>query len=148
MIEILPIKQKNVCLKCLKKTEKEHLHKIEIEELGFGSMFEGMSTHFHLCDECYDELDKDVWGMHVKKVFASEHGYDLLENDDYPIFEEYIYEDEMIRYIENLPIQSQEVILNQNAEGWKAKPKLESQAWINQKMLELEKKKEKMVIPF
>jgi len=148
MTEILPIKQKDVCLRCLNKFNKDQLHKIEIKELGFGSIFEGISTHFYLCDECFEELNPDIWNMHVKRVFASEHDYELFENQDYPIVEEYCYEEEMKKYINSLPVQSQEVIMNQNTEGWKAKPKMESQAWITKRLLEIEKEKEEMKIVF
>jgi len=103
----------NLCWKCLES--KNNIHKVLIPEMGYGSQFDGESTEIHLCEECYQESikkNKNLWSMKEKD---SE-------------FSEYDYEQEMLDYIKELPIQGRQLVENTfNSNEWSMNP----QDWID-----------------
>lgn len=106
----------HTCFKCLKETK---VNTIEINQTGYGSRFDGLSTQIQLCDECYQLTNPDWWEL--EQIPIKELGND---------FYEYKYENEMFEFIEQLPIASQELFFNHFASGAGAEY-MEAQNWIN-----------------
>ena len=52
-----------LCWNCLKT--KKDIHKIVIPELGYGGGFDGSGTEVHLCEECYQKSNPEIWGLKV-----------------------------------------------------------------------------------
>lgn len=120
IVNITKDKIECTCMKCLK--EFPTLRKITISELGYGSSFDGTNTEVHLCEDCYKQSNPSIWSMEV-------HRQDYCE--------EYVHEDEMLKYIEELPIQSKELVWNTLASGWNSDMKLDAQDWIDYELDEL-----------
>ena len=110
---------KNICYHCLKEFEKENLHKIEINALGYGSFFDNFGTSLQLCNDCY-EKSKSIWTFNTIK-----------DKDNYTI---YANEKEIEDYIYSLPIETQELVFNTNAWGAFADDMMEPQDWIDYKI--------------
>lgn len=139
--KIKPITNKNcTCMNCLQEFSSDQLNIIEIKELGYGSAFDDINTKVILCKKCYDESNSKIWNMKVKQRFASEF-YDLNGKDDFVIDQEYLYEEDMIKYIDSLPVQSQELIWNTFATGLKADYKMLPQDWIDYELTNLSQEK-------
>lgn len=119
---------KNLCYKCLKK--KDNIHKINIGSRGYGSHFDNMSTYLQLCDDCYKESQKDkpIWNM---KSLDDNNMYD----------DSYLYDNEMSKYLHNLPLESQELVFNSNSYGACANYYMDSQDYIDFELDELPHKK-------
>lgn len=139
---------KNLCYKCLQKKDK--VHKIKIGGSGYGSSFDNFSTSLQLCDDCYKESTKDkpIWNM--KTVYGDMHfSFGESKNNEYykdrivnePIDQRYEYDDEMIEYIHNLPLESRELVYNRNSYGALANYNMKPQDWIDFKLDELPHKK-------
>ncbi len=123
---IVAIKNENTCMCCLK--EKTDLTTIIIPEMGYGSAFDGESTKLHLCRSCYQHSNPKIWSLEI--ITEADEDGDILS-------EEYIHEKEIIDYIENLPIQSKELIWNRYNEGFNADHKMKPQDWIDYYLNEL-----------
>lgn len=109
----------NICMNCL--LEKEDINIIKIRQLGYGSKFQDFQTELHLCNDCLKESTKEnpyLWDMEVREI------------TDYQL-EEYVYDDEMIEYIENLPLISQYLVYEVYDEGYDArKHKFTYEDWL------------------
>ena len=139
-----------LCYKCLQKKDK--VREIHIGSSGYGSCFDNMSTSLQLCDECYAESTKDkpIWNM--EKVYGQMHfegGYcypsrkELSEDqvvDEY-IDRRYRYDYEMDEYLNNLPLESRELVFNRNAYGACAGYNMDAQDWIDYQLGILSHKK-------
>lgn len=106
MEKVLAIKdQEGLCWKCLKLHNKDNIHSVQIPEMGYGSLFDGCGTIIHLCDKCYQE---------------SVEGHDGIWNMDVHtegVWEEFVHEEEMLAYINNMPIQGQQFVWNEFSYG-------------------------------
>jgi hypothetical protein len=106
----------SICYKCLASCDDRILHIIHIPAMGWGSSFDGWSTQINLCDECMQETNSDWWKL---KEIKSEHPY----GGSY-----YEYEDEILQFIESLPIEGQELFHNRfSTDGYYMEP----QDWID-----------------
>lgn len=105
-----------LCWKCLQSFDKSKIHNIHIGSLGYGSAFDGVNTKLQLCDNCYEKSNPEIWSMKT-------HQY-----NDY--CEKYICEEEMLAYINGLPIQGQQFVKNEFATGWNA-DNMKPQDWID-----------------
>ena len=115
-----------LCWKCLISLDKSNIHIIEIPELGCGSAFDGEGTKIQLCQCCYKkskENNPNIWNMEVKQI----------KQNGYFIGTEYLYEADMLEFIDKLPIQGQQFVLNEFANGSLSNPKykMEPQDWID-----------------
>lgn len=104
---------KNLCHKCLQK--KEGIVKHEISKRGYGSEFDDDKITIQLCPHC-DNLNLYKW-VNEKPTLD---GYEEI----------YKYEDDILNFINNLPVQAQEIIYNQTNSGWV----IESQEWIDREL--------------
>lgn len=127
-----------LCYKCLQKKDK--VRNISIGSSGYGSYFDNMSTSLQLCEECYAESTKDkpIWDM--KTVYGEMHfSFGESKNDEYykgrivsePIDQRYEYDDEMDKYLCNLPLESRELVFNRNAYGACSGDPMDAQDWID-----------------
>lgn len=106
----------NVCFNCLKETI---VHKINIPALGWGSQFDNFSTRIQLCDDCYSVTNPDWWKLNVIK------GKTDLEGEHYE------YEDEILKFVEQMPLAGQELFWNRYATGAFVSYYMEAQDWID-----------------
>lgn len=108
-----------LCWNCLHKFNEVHI--IKIDEMGYGSGFDGMGTEIHLCDKCYNHsiIDNPIWSMEVI----------ACEFDD--SFCQYKYEDEMFTYFNQMPLAGQQFVLNEFTYGWDSGIILEAQDWLD-----------------
>ena len=104
-----------LCWKCLKEHDKDKIHTINIIGLGYGSKFDNLSTKLQLCDDCYNE-HTDWWELAV-----------ISDND----LEYYEHEKEIVNYIDELPLQSQQFVWNEYAYGACADFYMNAQDWID-----------------
>ena len=139
---IKPITNTNcTCMKCLNEFTEDQLITLNIQELGYGSIFDGINTKIILCKDCYEKSNKDIWSFKVKEHFLSEF-QEIKENmKDFVCMQEYMYEKDILNYINDLPIQAQELIWNTFSTGWNTDYKLEQQDWIDYKLNCLSKTK-------
>lgn len=136
-----------LCYKCLQKKDK--VKHIRIGASGYGSAFDNMSTSLQLCEDCYAESmkDKPIWNM--KYVYGQMHFGQYTKKSDYPkeqivdeyIDERYVYDDEMSKYLHNLPLESRELVYNRNAYGACADINMDAQDYIDYELDELPHKK-------
>lgn len=113
----------HICFNCL--TETDDLHKISIPAMGYGSSFDNLSIEVHLCEKCYQESNPEIWSM------------ETTSEDDDEFGEEYVHENEMLEYINNLPLESKQLAWNYFADGACADYNMESQDWIDFQLNEL-----------
>ena len=92
----------NVCMNCLTEVKKVT---IEIDELGYGSGFDGWGTRLQLCRNCYDKTNPKWWELNIKR-----NGFN----------EEYEFETEIFAYVNKLPIIGKELFYNKFIFGWNA----------------------------
>jgi len=119
----------NICFNCLKETI---VHKINIPALGWGSQFDNFSTKIQLCDDCYKLTNPKWWNLNKIK------GKTDLDGECYE------YEDEILNFVEQMPLPGQELFYNRYATGEFASFHMEAQDWIDYQlgMLPYEKYKE------
>lgn len=118
---IVPLDDR-VCMICQSKpATQEYLFD---RRHGFGSLFDGMDIHLKCCDDC-DRKRFELWFSEPPQL--TDYG------------EYYPHESKLSRFIERLPVNSQEKIYN-GADGFK----MDAQDWIDLHLGELsdEKKKE------
>ena len=129
-----------LCFKCLKRMNtSKKIHCINIGGIGYGSNFDNLSTKLQLCDECFNESQKDrlIWNMET--VYGQMHFDRYTSKSSVPsdrIIDEYIdvkykYDDEMYSYINDLPLQSKELVWNRFAYGACASYNMDAQDWID-----------------
>lgn len=113
--KIKPIKyNEKLCFKCLKEKDSTSIYTIGYR--GYGSGFDNFNTVLQLCDKC-DCKDMKMW---VDETPDLEEGY----------CENYKYEDDIFKFVEQLPIQGRELFENQCAGGACSCP-MDSQEWID-----------------
>lgn len=115
---IVALTDGSVCMKCL---SKKATHTYTICGRGYGSIFDGTDTHLQLCDDCH------------KDEYVTWFNEDCTYEDYY---EEYTYEDNIIKLINSLPLEAQELFNNTFAHGWNSMF-MEAQDWIDYKLSEL-----------
>ena len=91
---IVALEDKSLCMVCLKE---KATHEYYVSGRGYGSSFDSDSTHWQCCDKCH----KDEY-----YTWANEQP----STDNY--YEEYKHEEEILEFIHNLPLQSQELFFN------------------------------------
>ena len=52
-----------LCWKCLKTFENVRV--IKINGLGYGSLFDEFGTEIHLCEDCYNKSNPDIWSLNI-----------------------------------------------------------------------------------
>ena len=112
----------NICLKCLKEYDVSDITTIYFLEQGYGSKFDGFNSKIQLCPKCYDE-SKDILNTNV--VIDEENN-----------LKHYEFEEDIINYINNLPIEGKELFFNRMSWGsttFSMKP----QDWIDYNLKEL-----------
>lgn len=108
-----------LCWKCLKKHDKDKIHIIEIEALGYNSRFDNLSTRIQLCDDCYN-ANPEWWKLERMKPKGFEEFGSV-----------YKYEKEIYQFIDALPLQSQQFVWNEYAYGANATYHMDAQDWID-----------------
>lgn len=78
-----------------------------INGLGYGSNFDNLSTRIQLCESCYQE-NPNIWGFKEVDISSS------MGLNDGELFA-YEFEDEIIDYIDNMPLAGQELFWNRFA---------------------------------
>ena len=109
----------NVCFNCLKETI---VHKINIPALGWGSQFDNFSTKIQLCDDCYKLTNPEWWKLNKIK------GKTDLDGECYE------YEDEILDFVEQMPLAGQELFFNRYATGEFASFHMNAQDWIDNQL--------------
>lgn len=118
-----------LCWKCLKEHDKGKIHIIEIGALGYNSCFDNLSTRIQLCDDCYN-VNPEWWNLEtiIPEGFE-QFGY------------MYKYDKEICQFINELPLESQELALNEYAYGACAGYYMDAQDWIDYQLGILSHKK-------
>ena len=98
------------CMNCNNKST----HEVKIGMMGWGSQFDNVSTQVNLCESCYSE-HKEWWDLEIIQ------GKDEWDGCKYK------YEDEIFEYIDNMPVESQELFWNTYASDGHMK----AQDWID-----------------
>ncbi|MEL3959457.1 hypothetical protein NST17_20105 [Caldifermentibacillus hisashii] len=116
--KVKPIENyKHICFMCLNK--KTDIHTYSISGRGYGSDFDSFNSELQLCSECTPK-DIDVWFAETPEI---KDGF----------FEIYKYEENILSFIEALPLQGQELFYNRLACEAGAY-KMNSQDWIDEKL--------------
>lgn len=110
-----------LCWKCLES--KNNIKVIKIPGLGYGSTFDEFYTEIHLCEDCYNDSNTDLWNLNIVSTTILGETFDEYEN-----------EDELWEYIDNLPIQGRQFVMNEFSDGAGACYTLEPQDWIDYKL--------------
>lgn len=109
----------NTCFNCLKETI---VNKIKIPALGMGKSIRYFSTEIHLCDECMKLTNSEWWKLKTIKGETDLDG------------EYYEYEDEILKFIEQMPLAGQELFWNRYATGVFVGYYMEAQDWIDYRL--------------
>lgn len=113
--------KQDLCMVCLKE---KATHKYEISGRRYGSFFDEDNTYWQCCDKCH-KFEYYIWAN------------ELPSADDY--CEEYKLEDEILEFIHNLPLQSQELFFNTfNSSN---QYPMDAQDWIDYELGELPHRK-------
>lgn len=107
MSKIMPIQNKEqLCHNCLK--EKETIIIFEIRNRSYGSeYFDNVKIKLQLCKDCIKKLKGKKY---LEKIFNEKPHY--AADDTLEYIEIYDYEKDIISLLDNLPVQSKEIILN------------------------------------
>jgi hypothetical protein len=125
--ELAITNHEGLCWKCLQSYDCSNINVINIHELGYGSQFDG-DQELHLCNDCYQESIKNnpkLWNLETKQVSK--------------YMSKYIYEDEMVDYIDQLPIQGRQFV--ENEFNPKVYLEMEPQDWLDKELGVLSKEK-------
>lgn len=98
---IKPIKDESTCMCCLKEDALNKFVRINIDQLGYGSKFDTLSTKLILCPECYKKTDPLWWEFNKVSKIVECGSVDVYE-----------YEDEIINFVEGFPLNGQERFYN------------------------------------
>lgn len=112
------------CWKCLKQLNRNDIHRIKIPASGYGSNFDNFSTELQLCDSCYKETNPEWWKF--ESLPFCESGGELFK-----------YDNEIYEYLNNLPLQGQELVWSRYAYGAFTAGYMEAQDWIDYELDEL-----------
>lgn len=120
-LTIKPVENhEHLCWNCL--GVKENIHEIEIDALGYGSIFDGFSTKLQLCNECYSETNPEWWKFDVIKTS--------------PYEEAYLHEDDIKKFVESMPIQGRELFWNSCGSDKDELPIMDPQEWIDYNLVD------------
>ena len=108
----------NTCCNCLKETK---VHNIHIGAMGYGSGFDNFSTQVDLCDECLLLTDPEWWKLKRKIAFS---------DGDYN-FHCYEFEDDIFKFIKQMPLAGQELFWNTYGYEACADITMNQQDWID-----------------
>ena len=113
---IKPIKDESTCMCCLKEDASNKFVRINIDPLGYGSKFDTHGTKIVLCPECYKQTNPLWWEFNKVSKVECDISVDVYE-----------YEDEIINFVEGLPLNGQERFYNSlsNQQG------MSQEDWIN-----------------
>lgn len=122
-----------LCYKCLK--ERHDTYIINIDSCGYGSAFDNFRTYIQLCEECFDESQKDkpIWNMDIVYGTMSNeyiHHDKSVEFVEELIDQRYKYDNEISKYLSELPLESQELVYNRFADG-ALSLRMKPQDWID-----------------
>lgn len=92
-----------LCHKCLK--DSNDIKCYSIYGRGYGSIYDSYNKTVQLCKECRNDLERDL-----DKWFNEKPEYDNYT-------EIYKYEDKIKSFINSLPIQGREIVINQTSSG-------------------------------
>lgn len=115
MIEYIENRE-TLCHNCLQ--DKEDIKSYSTYGRGYGSSFDNDNETVQLCSDCRKGIEEDL-----NKWFN-----ESCEYDEY--YENYKYEKEIIEFIDGLPIQGREIVVNQTSSG-ACSEYLDSQDWID-----------------
>ena len=122
---IVPLNySEKLCFKCLKEYNPSDMTTIYIFDQGYGSLFDGFNSKLQLCPDCYNKCDTSMWSMEIQT------------DEENHSFKRYKYEDDIINYINKLPIEGKELVLNRYAWG-NSVFSMTSQDWIDYNLKEL-----------
>lgn len=116
---IVALTDECVCMKCLKK---KATHIYQIQNRGYGSIFDSTYTKFQVCDDC-DSEDFQKW-VDEEPIWDDE-------------YEVYKYEDNIKEFIDSLPLESQELFYNR----FDRDEYMDAQDWIDYALGELSDEK-------
>lgn len=111
------VNHEGLCWKCLQSRDCSDINVIKINGLGYGGQFTD-DCELHLCDHCLKESTKnnpELWNM------------ETVQLDKYT--QEYLYDEAMNSYINQLPIQGRQFVRNEFDPT--ANPQMEPQDWID-----------------
>lgn len=109
----------NLCFKCLK--ECDGIKTYHLRGRGYGSSYDCVTTKLQLCGGCREGVDEDL-----DKWFNEQDN--SSGNSNY--WEEYKHEENIIEYIDSLPVQGRELFENQLMVNAFCNP-IPSQDWID-----------------
>jgi len=116
--KILALKNPDkTCCHCLKETDG--LHEIDIGDMGYGSGFDSWSTKINLCEDCYKQHE-EWWKL---KEIEVDVGCPSSK------FYQYKFEDDIFNWIQDLPLQGRELVLNTYKED--SMNPMDAQDWID-----------------
>lgn len=121
----------NTCCNCLKETK---IHNIRIRALGWGSSFDNFSTQIDLCDDCLKLTNPEWWKLKVCGNFDKDGQYD--QNGEW-----YEFEDEIYKFVKQMPLAGQELFYNHYGCGACASYNMDAQDWIDYNLGTLSHKK-------
>lgn len=122
MPRVLAIKNKRgLCWNCLKPSRMVRV--ITIPALGYGSLFDEFSTQVQLCEKCFEESNPEIWN---KKVIQRKSPQGYVES------EKYEYDEKMWTYIQQMPIQGRQFVLNEIGNLYERN--MDPQDWIDYEM--------------
>lgn len=107
----------NLCFKCLQK--QNNINKYFLHRSNYGSSFDNNYTHLQLCDECKKEINEE-WFKEEPEIID---GYCA----------DYKYEKDIINFIDNLPLEGQELFWGRCAHGACA-DHMSGQDWIDREL--------------
>lgn len=109
--------RRSLCHKCLE--DKDNIKIYGIYHRGYGSLFDNDNETIQICDTCRKgiEVDLDKWINEIPKCIDG-------------VMEEYKHEEKLVDFINNLPIQGREIVINQTSWGSCAE-NMDSQDWID-----------------
>ena len=113
----------DLCFKCLQSYDKSNMIDVHLLDCGYGSKFDGFNSKLQLCSKCYEEC-KDIWKMNI------------ITDKKGEILKHYESEEDIIKYINELPIEGKELFLNRMAWGTTISS-MTAQDWIDYSLGEL-----------
>lgn len=100
---IVPVsteKENCTCMMCMR--EFPSLNVFHFHEMGYASMFDGVNTEVHLCDECWEKVKH----LMTHEIVVDGNG-----------FETYKHEEELEKLFESWSLESRELLWNRFAHG-------------------------------
>jgi len=108
----------STCFNCLQNHQQ--LHTIHISALNHGSKFENFSSKLYLCPNCYNLTNSIWWNLEIVKSYSEDN---MMEYN-------YKYEQEILDFINNMPLAGQELFYARFGKGINC-DSMQGQDWIN-----------------